>query len=247
MNEKVIEGYPRQVFLLTDGDVSNTQGVIQMVRKNTKFSRVHAIGVGNGVSLDLVNGCAEAGKGKSVVISDNENPSEKIIELLETTLTPLISKVNLKYGNQNQIQSIVPNPTSIPYILKDEIANFYITYKGPLTEKQVFEFEYEDSVTKLPYKSTLEVDPSSTLNQPFVDKMAHFKVIRSLENSAKDGVNIEDQMYYVKVKDFKKEAIDYSVKHQVLSEYTAFICVGKELVDGQYQEFKNKGTHQVQI
>lgn len=77
--------------------------------------------------------------------------------------------------------------------------------------------------------------------------MAHFKVIRALENSAKDGVNIEDQMYFVKVKDFKKEAINYSVKHQVLSEFTAFICVGKELVDGQYQEFENKGVHKIHI
>lgn len=42
-------------------------------------------------------------------------------------------------------------------------------------------------------------------------------------------------MYYVKVKDYKQEAVEYSVKHQVLSEYTAFICVGKKLVDGQFQ------------
>lgn len=42
-------------------------------------------------------------------------------------------------------------------------------------------------------------------------------------------------MYYVKVKDFKEEAVKYSVQHQVLSEYTAFLCIGKELVDGQYQ------------
>ena len=42
-------------------------------------------------------------------------------------------------------------------------------------------------------------------------------------------------MYFAKVKDYKEEAIKYSVKNQVLSEYTAFICVGKQLVDGQYQ------------
>jgi hypothetical protein len=42
------------VFLLTDGDVSNTQGVISMVRKNTKFSRVHSIGIGSGASIDLI-------------------------------------------------------------------------------------------------------------------------------------------------------------------------------------------------
>ena len=46
------------MFLLTDGGVSNTQGVIQMVRKNTKYARVHCIGIGKGASYDLIQGCA---------------------------------------------------------------------------------------------------------------------------------------------------------------------------------------------
>ena len=110
----------------------------------------------------------------------------------------------------------MPNPKSIPYILKDEAANFFVTFKGPLTEKQVFTFEYNHSANKLPYKSTIEVEPTS-LNQSFVDKMAHLKVLRALENSARDGVTVEEYMHFVKVKDFKDEAVKYSVKHQVLS------------------------------
>lgn len=116
--EKVIEGYPRQVFLLTDGGVSDTQGVIKMVKKSTKYCRVHSIGIGNGASYDLIQRCAEGGKGRYLMISDNESPAEKIIELLESTLTPIISKVNLKFENKEEIESIVPNPDSIPYILK---------------------------------------------------------------------------------------------------------------------------------
>lgn len=77
--------------------------------------------------------------------------------------------------------------------------------------------------------------------------MSHLKVIRSLEASADDGISIEDQMLYVKVKDFKKEAIDYSVKNQVLSKFTSFLCVGKELVDGQYQELQSKGTESILV
>jgi hypothetical protein len=44
-------------------------------------------------------------------------------------------------------------------------------------------------VTKLPYKSEIKVSPDS-INMPFVDKMAHFKVLRSLENSADRGISI---------------------------------------------------------
>ena len=54
-------------------------------------------------------------------------------------------------------------------------------------------------------------------------------------------------MYYVKVVDKKAEAIKESVKHQVLSEFTAFVCVEKELVDGKYQEVKDKGQLNVEI
>jgi hypothetical protein len=144
------------VFVLTDGDVSNTQGVVKMVMNNTKYCRVHTIGIGNGASLDLIEGCAKAGKGKHIMISDNENTSEKIIELLESALTPLISKVNLKCLNgETDIESIVPNPKSIPYILKDDIANFYVTFNAPLTKKKQFVFEYEDSVTKLHHNTSI--------------------------------------------------------------------------------------------
>ena len=46
----MILGYPRQIFLLTDGGVSNTNKVIDLVSKNIKYSRVHSIGIGNGAS-----------------------------------------------------------------------------------------------------------------------------------------------------------------------------------------------------
>jgi hypothetical protein len=50
-------------------------------------------------------------------------------------------------------------------------------------------------------------------------------------------------MYFGKVTDFKKEAIAYSLRHQILSEYTAFVCVGKQLMDRQFQEFQSKGAY----
>lgn len=59
------------MFLLTDGGVSNTEGVIKMVKKSTKYCRVHCIGIGNGASYSLIQGCAENGKGKFIMISDN--------------------------------------------------------------------------------------------------------------------------------------------------------------------------------
>lgn len=77
--------------------------------------------------------------------------------------------------------------------------------------------------------------------------MGHFKKIRLLEESHKNNSDLQDMMYYVKKVDKKADIISESVRHQILSEFTAFICVEKELVDGQYQEVKDKGQLKVQI
>jgi hypothetical protein len=75
-------------------------------------------------------------------------------------LTPVISKISLKYDKEF-VESIVPNPNSIPYILKGEVANFYVTFKGQLNQKTVVSLEYFDSMNNLPFASSAEVSPDS--------------------------------------------------------------------------------------
>ncbi len=137
----MVNGYPRFIFLLTDGTVENTEGVIQIARQKSRNARISSIGIGNGASTRLIEGTAEAGRGKFVMISDSEDPSTKIISLLESSLTPLITKINLEY-DQEGLQSVIPNPKKLPYILKDSIVNFYLTYEGELTEPKKVSLEY---------------------------------------------------------------------------------------------------------
>jgi hypothetical protein len=55
--------------------------------------------------------------------------------------------------------------------------------------------------------------------------MGQFKKIRLMEEAYANGSNLENFMYYVKVVDKKAEIVKESVRHQILSEFTAFICV----------------------
>ena len=71
-----------------------------MVRKNTKYCRVHCIGIGDGASLSLIQGCAREGKGKHIMIADRENPTENIIGLLGSSITPLIEEVKLSFDEK---------------------------------------------------------------------------------------------------------------------------------------------------
>ena len=93
LNSKLIKGYPKQIFLLTDGGVFDTASCVDLVKRNIKHSRVHGIGIGDGASVALVQGCAENGKGKHVMISESDNVSGKVIEVLNESLSPVISEV----------------------------------------------------------------------------------------------------------------------------------------------------------
>lgn len=87
--------------------------------------------------------------------------------------------MKLTYDN-NIVESIIPNPESLPYVLKGELVNFYITFKGQLPHSAYLSFSYENSLNKLSFKSELVIDPNSA-NEPFIDRMGHFKRIRLLE------------------------------------------------------------------
>lgn len=118
MQTPLIEGYTRQIFLLTDGSVSNTTQVISYAGLHTQFTRYNCIGIGNGCSQDLIINCAARGKGHSLFISDSEDPSDKIIEILERSLSPVITKMEFELDH-SLVESIVPNPKKLPFVLKN--------------------------------------------------------------------------------------------------------------------------------
>ena len=80
---KSIEGYPRNVYVITDGWVSDVKNVLKTVEKNLKNQRVFSIGIGSGFDQNLVVGIAEKGKGKNCFVVDVDKLDEVIIELLE--------------------------------------------------------------------------------------------------------------------------------------------------------------------
>ena len=104
-----IKGYPRLVFLLTDGGINDVTKVLKFIKGHTQYSRVSTIGIGNGCSKDLIENSAKMGKGYSAIISDLEEPASKIISLLENSLTPIIVDLKITF-DKDKVESISPNP-----------------------------------------------------------------------------------------------------------------------------------------
>jgi hypothetical protein len=70
--------------------------------------------------------------------------------------------------------------------------------------------------------------------------MAHHKKIDLLCDAIKNKAYVDSDILMSEVADLKSYVVAESVKHQVLCELTAFICVGKRLADNTIQEYQAK-------
>ena len=124
---KYEKGYERQILILTDGAVSNTENVIQTIknRPNKDRCRVFSLGIGDGVSRELVTGMAVAGDGIQLFCTTHEPMREKVIRMLscacsnrseiscvemegEESLTPPVP-VTLFTGEKTVLYTLTPN------------------------------------------------------------------------------------------------------------------------------------------
>ena len=89
--------YARQVFVLTDGQVSNTAEVIKHVG-TFRDVRCFALGLGNGCSRDLVDGIARAGRGTADYALQEGNQLERaVIAQLKQAMQPALTDTSVSW------------------------------------------------------------------------------------------------------------------------------------------------------
>jgi len=83
--------------------VNNSYDTINKIRShcNNDKNRVFAFGVGSGADRHLVDGCANAGKGKSYFVTENNLSALKgmvIDALLEAMPEPMLTGCDFSFG-----------------------------------------------------------------------------------------------------------------------------------------------------
>ena len=100
--------------MLTDGEVGNTQTIIDLVKKNCgpiQKTYLHAFGVGNGADQNLIRGCAFAGLGNFYFIHNDSDIEAKVIESLsKTRLEYLIVKKAVIYNFSGAVVASMSPP-----------------------------------------------------------------------------------------------------------------------------------------
>lgn len=125
---EVLDGFSRNIFLITDGDVSNVDQVLELIQNNRHNGVLYTLGIGSGVSKRLIEEGAARGNGKCEFVSDISETQNKAKILVSSSQRKFINNFWFDY-NKDHIANLVPDPNSLKYLRDNEPLEIFILLK----------------------------------------------------------------------------------------------------------------------
>ncbi|KAI8515623.1 von Willebrand factor A domain-containing protein 5A [Branchiostoma belcheri] len=237
--QPAIDGHPRQLFLLTDGDVWDTQACVSEVAKHADSARCFSVGIGEGASTALVKGVARAGRGKAEFVSGTDRLQAKVMRLLSCALQPTVTGVSLTWQLPDGVTA-VPIPSTPPPIFSGDRFIMYAQLQGQLpvagTEGSVTlsgqvlqeEIKHTLNLTLQPQDQDMPGAEDSP-DPKQLHRLAAKTLVKELEvKLEKDGDDTGSDSDETVSDSAKKQIVDLSVAANVVSKFTSFIGVDSE-------------------
>ncbi|CAF2923773.1 unnamed protein product [Rotaria sp. Silwood2] len=231
------QGRARQVFLLTDGEISNVNEVLDLCRSMATHTRIFSFGLGHSPSHSLVKGLARATNGRFVFIPPKSNVDVYVGEQLQKALQSCITYIKVKWNFGTEVMSA---PTKMPPVYVNDRLIAYA-----LVNDTMLVFNHNSSVELNTDRSQIgqaKIDsiPKVVINGT-IARLAAKALILELQHSKLKQTNVGSlqprfqqdppsttPIMMTEEKEMtKKRIIDLSLKYQILSLHTAVIGVEK--------------------
>lgn len=208
---------PRQVVVLTDGEVTNTDAVIALARSAADSARIFTFGIGYGASHHLVRGLARAGGGTAEFIYPGERVEQKVMRQLSRLLSPALTDVGLDWGGLKVRQA----PSRVPPVFARTPLKVY----GLLDEVRAAEVTLSAETPSGPVSARLTVDPSAVREGSTIGTLAARALIRELEEGPEWIPARGSRQSARKQTQASHEIIRLATAYKLASRETSFVAV----------------------
>ena len=160
---------PRNIFLLTDGEVWDKKIVLELIEKNSNKYTIYSIGIGESFDEDLIKNAGIIGKGNYNFCKNLDNLNSIIVLEINKATSTYISDLKIN-TNLNDINIIKNN--LIPNILRDNsiINLYYILDNKNKIDKIKINITYKDNDNKK-FEKKYEIIPIEIENGEDLSKL----------------------------------------------------------------------------
>ncbi|XP_050921407.1 LOW QUALITY PROTEIN: von Willebrand factor A domain-containing protein 5A-like [Lates calcarifer] len=219
-SQPCIPSQPRQLFVFTDGEVSNTKDVINLVKKNSGSHRCFSFGIGEGSSSALINGLAKEGGGHAQFITGTDRMQPKVMQSLRFALQPAVVDISVTWDLPKGVSVTALSPP-ITTLFQGQRSLIYAQLTGQSSDAAEgcvtvkYSLAGHPSQNQLHFSLKPEEDTGLT-----VHRLGARTLIRSLEMEEREHRGQQDG-------GVKEKVVELSVQSGVSSSFTAFIAVNK--------------------
>ena len=118
---KINNDFPRNVFILTDGEIDDPKGTCQYISQFSHHTRVHTFGFGSGVDRYLVKELAKQGKGTYAILEDTSslNVNTNVIRALRLATAPAFTNLQTLWSCRPSLE--VPRAPLVETFFANEL------------------------------------------------------------------------------------------------------------------------------
>ncbi|ELR17271.1 von Willebrand factor type A domain containing protein [Acanthamoeba castellanii str. Neff] len=211
-------GFSRNIFVLTDGDVSNMDSCLNLVKEacsKSQLTRVFSFGIGHGASVPLVQGIATNGRGVAEFVRPEERIQAKVLSSLKKAIRPQLVKPSLAWGTTHNVLS-----SALPEVLTFNARCSVFAFLPPALMKETkggegataeIVFTAKGDTTAEAYRQVFSLSDADVFHGDVIHLLAASGLLRSLEAKG--------------VAQHRQKMIDLSKEFGVLCSQTAYTVV----------------------
>lgn len=211
-----------QLVVMTDGQVTNSDAVIDAVRSRSQHVRVFTFGIGRGASHHLVKGLARVGGGCAEFVYPGERIEPKVVRLFRRALSPALTDARLDWGEMN----VTTVPAAIGPVFADEPLRVY----GLMRESCSGTVTLHARGTAGPMSWSLAVRPADVVEGSTVGTLAARARIREIEEGGAWSPDRGSRQRERRQDRAVGDIIDLAMEFGLASRETSWVAVQKREV-----------------
>jgi Ca-activated chloride channel family protein len=212
----------KQVLFITDGAVSNELSLFNLIKSTKNLPRLFTVGIGSAPNGFFMRKAAQFGQGSYTFIGNVTEVEKNMSILLDKISRPALTNINVLF-DPIHVGKLEQFPRKIPDLYNNE--PLILAFKST---QQPSSIQLFGDLANKPWQQEIALNSAKKQEKNTgISSIWAREKIESLLDSLVTGTKAEE---------VENNVIATSLEHQVMSPYTSFIAIEKEIIDSSELE-----------